>query len=323
MGDKTYASDATNASGATLGATPETPDRLAEGVATALDGATAQYELPLGKAPIVQLNAPLASVAGLSPGQRMAALNALALWSNRLPPSERLTPWESDFIRKVLYHDGGAGCTVSVANLRRGTFGNSNAAKDRARASVIRKGFVLARSRGRRKTTLHRVVLPQVVIDDALVAFVAAGGAAERPAPPKPATIDIDVETWQPPAEETARMDATHAAAVTAAWRDWARKRMEQRTERAALRSWRGFLSTVPVPARAFVKCVAGVPLRGDESLRDDGEIEAHQVGAGYGELVGERRRRDAMVRRSGCPIGGQCAACAAALERRARADAH
>lgn len=242
MGDHDTATGATGATGAQ---TP--PDKPTQ-------GATAQYELPLGAGVIATIEAPLASVAGLSIGQRAVAYDLFQRWNLTQPRKDRLTIHEAEVVRKILHHDSGGGCTFTIARLRRETWGGSNTTKDKARLSVIEKGFVLATARGRNRSGVLRAALPKAVVDDALVYFE----GLYSPTPPAARTPDIDrtpidVDTWMPRADITEGLDAAHVGAITANWRKWARgedggKGLQHRTENAARESWRRFIATTPRP---------------------------------------------------------------------------
>lgn len=149
---------------------------LAAGVQAGIEakqhnGATAQHELPVGGKVVATIDAPWASVAGLSVGQRFVAYDQLAQWNLRQPPDKRLTLQEAEIVRKVLFHDGPAGCAIGERRLRGETFGSSNSHKSQAKANLIEKGFLIASSGSRRKAQALRVALPKVCIDNALAYF--------------------------------------------------------------------------------------------------------------------------------------------------------
>ena len=84
------------------------------------------------------------------------------------------------------------------------------------------------------------------------------------------------------------------------AFEEWAIS-MDEHTPEALGRAWRTWTSRHgPTGADAVVRVVDGVPLRGNERIGASGEIETHTPGAGWGEIVGERRRRTVGAQKQG-----------------------
>ena len=144
---------------------------------TAIGRAVAQHELPVGGKTVATIQAPMASVSNLSPGERFALYDLLAALNRRLPKAQRLSLQEAEMVRKVLFHDGPGGCFVGQRRLRTETFGGCNSTKTRALESVIEKGFVVSiRPRDRRKAARLRVALPADLVDQATRYFDKPGG---------------------------------------------------------------------------------------------------------------------------------------------------